>query len=137
MNEVSLFRLYVLRAMYLLVVVGLGIVLWPDVIGHAVGQARPWALARGTVICMLAAFSALCAFGIAYPLQMLPILLWEAGWKTLWLCIVALPQWLAGSLDESTRSQIFDVSFVVLVYLAVPWGYVFRNYLKKPSERWK
>jgi hypothetical protein len=137
MSEVSLFRLYVLRAMYLLVVVGLGIVLWPDVIHHAIDQSKPWELARGTVVCMLAAFSVACAFGIVYPLQMLPVLLWEAAWKTLWLGIVALPQWLAGSLDEPTRSQIFDVSLVVLVYLAVPWGYVFRHYLKKKSERWK
>ena len=29
MNEVSIFRLYVLRALYLLFVVGLGILVWP------------------------------------------------------------------------------------------------------------
>ena len=32
MNEVSLFRLYVLRAMYLFIVVGLGVYLWPGVL---------------------------------------------------------------------------------------------------------
>ena len=32
MNEVSVFRLYVLRAMYLFIVVGLGVYLWPGVL---------------------------------------------------------------------------------------------------------
>ena len=32
MNEVSLFRLYLLRSLYLLIVVGLGIMRWPEVI---------------------------------------------------------------------------------------------------------
>lgn len=44
MYEVSSFRLYLLRAMYLLVVVGLGIVLWPDIIHHS----KPWGLMGGT-----------------------------------------------------------------------------------------
>lgn len=133
MNEVSLSRLYVLRAMYLLVVVGLGIVLWPGIIHHE----KPWELARGTVICMMAAFSVLCAFGVRYPLQMLPILLWEALWKTMWLGIVALPQWWSGDMDAATLQQVFDLSFVVLVYLAVPWSYVFKHYVKKPGDTWR
>ena len=133
MNEVSLFRLYLLRAMYLLVVVGLGIALWPGIIHHE----KPWELARGTVVCMMAAFSVLCAFGVRYPLQMLPILLWEALWKTLWLGIVALPQWWAGHIDESTQQQVLDLSFVVLVFIAVPWDYVFSHYVKKHGDRWR
>lgn len=132
MNEVSMARLYLLRALYLLVVVGLGIVLWPGIIHHE----KPWELARGSVNCMLAGFSIMCAFGVRYPLQMLPILLWEALWKTLWLGIVALPQWWAGNLDDSTRQQIFDLSLVVLVYIAVPWGYVYKHYVKKNGDRW-
>ncbi|MES2015905.1 MAG: hypothetical protein V4484_05635 [Pseudomonadota bacterium] len=130
MNEVSAFRLHLLRAMYLLVVVGLGIVLWPGILHHE----RPWELARGTVICMMAAFSVLCAFGLRYPLQMLPILLWEIVWKTMWLAIVALPQWLSGHIEAPVQQQIFDLSFVVLVYLVVPWGYVFKHYVKKPGD---
>jgi hypothetical protein len=124
MNEVSPFRLYLLRAMYLLVVIGLGVAVWPGIIHHE----KPWELARGTVVCMLAGFSIACAFGIRYPLQMLPILLWEAVWKTLWLGIVALPQWLGGHMDAATQQQLVELSVVVLVYIAVPWGYVFKHY---------
>jgi hypothetical protein len=132
MNEVSLFRLYLLRAMYLFIVVGLGIFLWPGV----VNPDRHWQIAEGQATCMLAAFSLLCLLGIRYPLQMLPILLWEVIWKTLWLILVPLPQLLAGQLDESLKPAAFACSMVVLVYIAVPWPYVFVQYVKVPSERW-
>jgi hypothetical protein len=86
MNEVSLFRLYVLRAMYLFIVAGLGVYLWPGVLN----PHRHWELNEGMATCMLAAFSLLCLLGLRYPLQMLPVLLWEVIWKTLWLILVPL-----------------------------------------------
>ena len=90
MNEVSVFRLYVLRAMYLFIVVGLGVYLWPGVLN----PRKHWELMEGMASCMLAAFSLLCILGLRFPLQMLPVLLWEVVWKTLWLMLVPLPQWM-------------------------------------------
>ena len=58
MNEVSLFRLYGLRALYLFIVVGIGIVRWPEVIQQVIYQ-EDWELMEGVVVCMLTAFSAL------------------------------------------------------------------------------
>jgi hypothetical protein len=133
MNEVSLFRLYLLRALYLLVVVGLGIVIWPGIIHHE----TPWKLMEGTVNCMLAAFSLLCAVGLRYPLKMLPVLFWEIIWKTLWLGLVALPQWLSGHVDEAIVPSIFACSFVVLFYIAVPWSYVRKQYVTEHTDRWR
>ena len=51
MNEVSLFRLYVLRAMYFFIVVGLGFYLWPGVLN----PEKRWDLMEGEASCMLAA----------------------------------------------------------------------------------
>ena len=133
MNEVSLFRLYVLRAMYLFIVVGLAFYVWPGVLD----PNKQWELMQGEVSCMLAAFSLLCVVGLRYPLQMLPVLLWEVTWKTLWLLLVPLPQWMAGRLDQSLGPTIFAVSLVVLVYLAIPWRYVFVQYIKARAERWR
>jgi len=133
MHEVSVFRLYVLRAVYLFIVVGLGVFLWPEILN----PERHWALAQGESTCMLAAFSLLCLLGLRYPLQMLPVLLWEALWKTLWLVLVPLPQWRAGHVDESLRPAIFACSMVVLVYLAIPWRYVYGRYVKGRGERWR
>ncbi len=133
MNQVSTFRLYLLRAMYLFIVAGLATYVWPDVI-HS---PRHWGLAEGEIDCMLAAFSILCALGLRYPLQMLPVLLWEITWKTLWLLLVPLPQWRTGHVDDAIKPALFAISMVALVYLAVPWPYVFTRYVKAAGERWR
>jgi len=133
MNDISLLRLYVLRAMYLFIVVGLGLFLWPNIID----PRYHWTLAEGHASCMLGAFSLLCILGLRYPLQMLPILLWEALWKTMWLMIVPFPQWMAGHIDESIKPSIFACSMVVLVYLAIPWRYVFAHYAIPRGDRWR
>ena len=133
MHDVSLFRLYLLRAMYLLVVVGLGIVVWPGIIQ----PAAPWGTMEGVVKCMLAAFSILCAFGLRYPLQMLPMLLWELIWKVLWLGIVALPMWAGGSMDRATAGIVTDCLFVIIVPFVVPWRYVYAHYVSKAADPWR
>lgn len=133
MNEVSTLRLYVLRALYLLIVIGLAVIVWPGIIYHD----KPWGLAQGTVICMLAAFSLLCALGLRYPLQMLPVLLWEVLWKTIWLLMVPLPAWLNGQFSPAIAAQTFEVGMVILVYAAIPWGYVYRHYLAKAGDSWR
>lgn len=133
MNEVSLFRLYLLRALYLLIVVGLGVVVWPGVIHHE----KPWAPMEGVVACMLASFSALSALGLRYPLQMLPLLLWELVWKTIWLIVVAVPLWSAGPMDAEHHSIVVAVLGVVIFPFIIPWGYVYTHYVKKFGERWR
>jgi hypothetical protein len=133
MNEVSLFRLYLLRAMYLLIVVGLGIVVWPGVF-H---REEPWELMEGVVQCMLVAFSFLSLLGLRYPLQMLPMLLWELVWKSVWLIIVVLPLWSAGQMDQSTWAVASSCLLVVLIPFVIPWRYVFAHYVKKGGDRWR
>lgn len=133
MNEIPLWRLYLLRAMYLLIVVGLGIVIWPGVL-H---REHPWELMQGVVACMLAAFSALALLGLRYPLQMLPILLWELVWKTIWLLDVALPLWSGDRMDAATLSTATDCLLVVIIPFVIPWRYVVAHYLRKPGDRWR
>jgi hypothetical protein len=132
MNEVSLFRLYLLRALYLLVVVGLGMMIWPGVI-H---RNQPWELMEGVVACMLAAFSLTAALGLRYPLQMLPVLFWELLWKSIWLGVVAFPLWRSGQMDAATRETASNCLMVVIIPFIIPWRYVFDRYVKKPAERW-
>lgn len=131
MNEISLFRLYLLRGLYLIVVVGLAINVWPEVINSA--KLQPM---YGVVVSMLTAFSLLSIIGLRYPLQMLPICLWELFWKTLWLGFVVLPQWWSGHINPSIKPTIFACSGVVLFYLIIPWDYVYSHYVKKRGDRW-
>jgi hypothetical protein len=137
MNEVSLFRLYLLRALYLFIVVGSAIVRWPEVIQQVIHQEKSWELMDGVVACMLTAFSVLSILGLRYPLQMLPLLLWELVWKSIWLIVVALPLWLSGQMDESTWATASACLLVVIVPFVIPWRFVFEHYVKKRGDRWR
>jgi hypothetical protein len=130
-SEVSLPRLYVLRAMYLVLVIGGGIVFLPQLIGH-----EP--TARGVIPSMLAGMWVLACFGLRYPLQMLPILLFELAWKTIWLVDYGLPQWRAGVNTLAFKEDFKAIALGPVVFiLVIPWGYVLRHYLKKPGARWR
>lgn len=79
--EVSIARLHVLRATYLLLVAGLGSMIWPLILTH---PRAPEHL-RGVTWSLLGALSLLAVLGIRYPLQMLPLLLFEFAWKVIWV----------------------------------------------------
>jgi hypothetical protein len=87
---------------------------------------------------MLAGMWLLACFGLRYPLQMLPILLFELAWKTIWVVDYGLPQRMAG-----VNTPVFNDDFKAIAYapllliLVIPWGYVWRHYVKKPGERWR
>lgn len=128
----SLFRLYLLRAIYLFVVVGIGIEFWPGLIEHG----RSWSVAQSSVNSLIAALSVLALVGIRYPLQMLPVLFFELIWKTIWLTVVALPLWLAGQVPASMWGSIYACLMAVILIPFIPWAYVFETYVRKPGDRW-
>lgn len=133
MTEISLFRLYLLRAMYLLIAVGLGLTLWPSIIASS-GTAAD---SHTVVKALLGALSLLCLLGLRYPLRMLPLLIFELLWKVIWVVAFALPLWLTNRLDAYGTETLFACLMgVVLVPLVIPWGHVYRNYVKAPGEAW-
>ena len=134
MSEVSTFRLYLLRATYLLIVVGLGFVIWPGIIHHT----SAWALRYGDASSLLAAVSALAVLGIRYPLKMLPLLLFELTWKSIWLIGIALPLWRANQIDPETWESIIACGMGLVIFpIVIPWPYVLENFVKKPGDRWR
>lgn len=132
MSTISTFRLYLLRAAYLILVIGLGMQVWPAIIDHVYSMK----IDSGIVTCMLWALSVLSIPGLRYPLQMLPLLLFEFTWKTAWLLTVALPHWLRAQWSQDLASTTFAVSLVVILLPLIPWTYVFEHYVKKPGDRW-
>jgi len=129
--EVSLTRLYVLRATYLLLVVGLGAMILPPLLGH-----EP--MARGVIPSLLGAVWVLAFVGLRYPLQMLPLLMFELAWKAMWLSDYGLPQWFAGQLPPTFAEDFWNISMgVVLMPLVIPWRYVYRHYVKERPNRWR
>jgi len=133
MTEVSLFRLYALRAGYLLIAVGLAATVWPIIINHS----PQWPLMNSVACSLLAAVSVLAAVGIRYPLQMLPVLLFELVWKSIWLIAVALPLWSAHRIDARTSETVRDCLLGAVLIPLIPWRYVISQYVTKPGDRWR
>ena len=130
-SEVSLARLYALRAMYLLLVIGGAVFFLPGLIGH-----EP--TARGVIPSMLAGVWLLACFGLRYPVQMLPLLLFELAWKTIWLIDYGIPQRMAGVNTAQFGEDFQAIALGPLLLIPIiPWGYVFRHYLRKPGPRWR
>ena len=130
-NEVSLTRLYMLRATYLLIVVGLGSEIWPQIFDH------PLSMHRATSS-LLAGVSAMAVLGLRYPLRMLPLLLFELFWKSTWLLAIALPLWRVGQIDADTMESVKACLMGVVIFpIVIPWSYVFANYVKAEGDRWR
>lgn len=133
MTDVTPLRLNLLRAGYLLLVVGLGLTIWPSVLD----PARGWTPDRGVIVAMLAALSLLALLGLRHPLRMLPLLFWEITWKTIWLVRIALPLWAGGRLDDAAIETAFECAMMVLIVAVVPWDHVLRAYIRAPAEPWR
>ena len=130
-REVPLWRLHLLRAMFLVFVVGGFIV-------HPAWLLDPSPTARGMTHGMTAGLWVLSFFGLRYPLQLLPIFLFEFVWKTIWLLAFGLPQWMAGRDDPQLSEDLLLIGGGPILFgLLIPWGYVWRHYFKAPAERWR
>jgi hypothetical protein len=130
-DDVSTLRLYVLRVLYLLLVVMLGSDVWPVLI-H---PQTPLGPLEGVAYSFWAALSTLGLLGIRYPLKMLPLLLLQFFYKVVWLLAVALPLRSAGLSTGQALTRAM-VGGVVVDVLVIPWPYVVAHYLRKPGDRW-
>lgn len=133
MTEVSLLRLYLMRALYLLIAVGLAFDIWPQFVEHA----KPLSLWHGVGISLLTAMSLLAVLGIRYPLKMMPLLFFELVWKAIWLIAVALPLWSAHHMDPDTAASVPECLMGVIVPIVIPWRHVLANFAKAPGDRWR
>jgi hypothetical protein len=119
--------------MYAYMFVGLAIFKWPEILNPPSGISN-----TGTVVgSVLGAISLLAVLGIRYPVKMLPLLFFELLWKVLWVLGWGLPLWLTQQLTPDAQETLISTLMgVVLVPLAIPWGYVFKQYLKAPGNPW-
>lgn len=131
--ELSLPRLYALRVAYFVMAAGIAVYFWPSVIHHT----SEFAIAKGIQMSLLAGLGLVAALGLRYPIQMLPILLFELTWKAIYLVAFALPLWSAHQINASAADDIKSVLMVVIFIPLIPWRYVFANYVLKHGERWR
>jgi hypothetical protein len=80
----------------------------------------------------------MCVLGLRYPRQMLPLLLFEMAWKTIWFLAFGLPQYLSGQVPPTFGEDFKAITIgVVIMPFVIPWGYVWRHYVKAPGDRWR
>lgn len=133
MTEVSPIRLWVMRAMYLVMAAGIGLTIWPLIVSP--GDTVP--RMTGVAWALLGTIGLLALIGLRHPLRMIPLLLFELSWKTIWLTAFWLPRWLDGSLDPAMRETAFETSLGAILLLVIPWRYVWANYVAKPADPWR
>jgi hypothetical protein len=131
-RKVSLFHIYGLRILFLLMALFL-----LGTIGPRLAEPPP-TLMTGAARALFVALGLLAALGVRYPLQMLPIMIFEFTWKLLWVAFIGLPLWAAGRLDPDSAQTFFEVGVgVVLVPIVTPWRYVYENYVRRPGDPWR
>ncbi len=134
MRDVPLWRLHLLRATYLLISVGLALTFGPALLAAEPG----WAQRQGATAALLGGVACLSVLGLRYPLQMLPVLMFEGVWKLIWLLAVGVPLWHGGHVTPALESNTVEcIVGVVLVAAVLPWRHVWRQYVRQAAEPWR
>ena len=127
---VATWQINAMRFLFLLIALVMGSTVWRQVLF----ESADWELWRGTAKSMLAALALLSLWGVRYPMQMLPLMLYEIAWKTVWLTLIAGRAWMAGKWTPEIEGLFFDCIVIVIAYFIVPWRYVWAKYVVRPME---
>ena len=131
-RDLPLWRLYVIRILALFFVVPGFFLTLPGIIDPDISR-------RGMLDSMLdGLWVTVLLFGIRYPQKVMPILLFEFIWKTLWLINYGLPKWYAGPMTPQLAKDLYEIgAFSIVIGLIIPWPYVWRHYFLAPADRWR
>jgi len=133
MDGISVTRLNLLRSGYLLLILGIGLGMWPVLLR----EGPQLELMHGAALSMLCAVGLLALLGLRYPLQMLPLLMFEMTWKIIWTLRIAVPLWSAGRLDANFMATLAACAVAVVFPFIIPWNHVLKAYVRRPAEAWR
>ena len=122
-----------MRLGYLVMAVGLALTKGPLFVQGSVASLPVY---EGVVAALLATMSLLAFLGLRYPVQLLPLLVFESVWKLIWLAAVAVPHLASGDMSTQMSSVMFTVSLVVILAVT-PWDYVWQRYVRAPGDPWR
>jgi hypothetical protein len=128
--QVATWRINTMRFLFLLMAVIMGSVVWRQVLF----ESADWDWPKGLAKSMLAALALMSILGVRYPLQLLPLMLYETAWKTIWLVLIAGPAWLNNKWTPGIESLFQDCIGIVIAYFVIPWRYAFARYVVQPME---
>lgn len=127
---VATWRINAMRFIFLLMALVMGSIVWRQVLF----ESADWEWQRGLAKSMLAALALLSLWGVRYPLQMLPLMLYEMAWKTVWIVLIAGRAWLNGKWNADIDALFYDCIGIVIAYFVVPWRYIWARYFKQAME---
>lgn len=127
---VALWRINAIRFLFLLMALVMGTVVWRQLLF----DSADWPVWKGVAKSMLAALALISLLGVRYPLQMLPLMLYEIAWKTVWLLLIALRAWQAGRWNADLGNMFEDCIGIVIAYFVMPWRYLWARYIRQPME---
>lgn len=130
---VAFWRIHLLRFFFLLMAVAMGSLIWSQLFF----KSADWHWGLGLGKSMLGALALLSLWGVRYPLQMLPLMVFELVWKTTWFAMIALPAWLNDRMTQDIIDLANDCAGVVILFFVIPWDYVFVRFILQPSEPWR
>lgn len=127
---VALWRVNSIRFLFLLMAVVMGGAVWQQLLF----DYAQWDLMRGLAKSMLAALALLSLLGVRYPMQMLPLMLYEMTWKTVWILLIAGRAWLDGQWTAAIDGLFYECIGIVIAFVIMPWGYVWARFAVQPME---
>ena len=128
---VATWRINAMRFLFLLMAGIMGAMfVWPQLLF----ESADWDVMRGLAKSMLAALALMSLLGVRYPLQMLPLMLYEIAWKTIWLVLIAGRAWMADKWTPDIEGLFYDCIGIIIAYFIVPWPYIWARYFKQPME---
>lgn len=120
-------NIYGMRFIYFLMATFLAMDVWT----HIITYDQRWDSSDAMNWSVWGAFTIFAVVGIFHTVKMIPIMLLEIVYKTIWLILVALPLFLDGNLSsDTTDGMIFPFLLVILPVIFVPWCYVVNKYIK-------
>jgi hypothetical protein len=130
---VPIWQLNVLRLFYLLIGLVMGSMVWSQILFAGLD----WPIMTSVAKSMLAGLALLCLLGLRYPLKMLPLLLYEMAWKTVWIGLIAYPAWSNDRASPDMVGLFWECAPVAVMYLIMPWRYIWHHYAKAPMDAWR
>ena len=129
--HVGAWRINAMRIIFLLMAGVMGAMfVWPQLLF----ESADWDVMRGLAKSMLAALAVMSLLGVRYPMQMLPLMLYEITWKTIWIVLIAGRAWMAGKWTPDIEGLFYDCIGIIIAYFIVPWRYVWARYGVQPME---
>lgn len=130
---VAMWRIHALRFLFLLMAVVMGTGVW----GQMLFQPEPWPVSRIVAKSMLGALAVMSLLAVRYPLQMLPLMVFEIIWKTTFFLLFFVPAWLKGAVPPDMQILFWECIGIIVAYFIVPWRYFWVRYFGHPAEPWR